>query len=114
MPAGSIGVLYIPKCAIYIDSTMLFIATNSHLERCATVPNDVNYAFCCVQGIEGDSLYSRLYDSFGYLATDGYQGHIFPVVVGETGCTFTQPADLTFMAEWSNWLNADTGTGAMI
>ena len=37
----------------------------------------------------GQGLWTRMYNSFGYLTKAGYGGHVFPVVFGETGSFLT-------------------------
>ena len=37
----------------------------------------------------GQGLWTRMYQSFGYLTRAGYGGHVFPVVFGETGSFLT-------------------------
>jgi len=42
------------------------------------------------RSIAGQALWTRMYNSFGYLTQgNGYGGHIFPVVFGETGSFLT-------------------------
>lgn len=42
---------------------------------------------CC--SIEGPELWQKMSRSFGYLTMAGYGGHIFPVIIGETGSFMT-------------------------
>ena len=63
-------------------------------ERCAA-------AVCRVSG---QALWERMQNSFGYLTSgQGYQGHVFPVVFGESGSMYLTvrgvPSPLTL---WSN------------
>ena len=37
----------------------------------------------------GSALWSRMTNSFGYLNKLGYAGHLFPIVIGETGSFYT-------------------------
>ncbi len=39
--------------------------------------------------MSGPALWERMQNSWGYLATGGYNGHVFPVVIGETGSLYT-------------------------
>ena len=64
-----------------------------------------------MQSIRGGDLYNRLYYSFGYLAQDGFDGQKFPILIGETGSRFIDPADLDFMSDFALWLSADPSTG---
>ena len=69
---------------------------------------------CAMQGYNGNNgLYDRLYNSFGYLRTVGYQNHVFPVLVGEMGSKFdpTTCCDIQSMTDQAKWLNALPGTG---
>ena len=43
----------------------------------------------CLFRVSGPALWERMQNSFGYLATGGYNGHVFPVVIGETGSLYT-------------------------
>ncbi len=39
--------------------------------------------------VSGQALWARMQNSFGYLTSgQGYQGHVFPVVFGETGSMY--------------------------
>jgi hypothetical protein len=43
-----------------------------------------------VNRLSGSPLWQHMQQSFGYLTSgQGYQGHVFPVVIGETGSTYT-------------------------
>ena len=37
----------------------------------------------------GQALWTRMYNSFGYLTKAGYGNHVFPIVFGETGSFLT-------------------------
>ena len=52
-----------------------------------------------------------MYDSFGNLNINGYQGHKFPVVLGETGSKFITATDLQSMADISAWVSGKANTG---
>ena len=52
-----------------------------------------------------------MYDSFGNLNINGYQGHKFPVVLGETGSKFVASGDLQSMADISAWVAGKPDTG---
>ena len=41
------------------------------------------------RSVAGQSLWTRMYNSFGYLTKAGYNGHVFPIVFGETGTFLT-------------------------
>ena len=43
----------------------------------------------CLFRVSGPALWERMQNSWGYLATGGYNGHVFPVVIGETGSLYT-------------------------
>ena len=43
----------------------------------------------CLFRVSGPALWERMQNSWGYLATGGYRGHVFPVVIGETGSLYT-------------------------
>lgn len=64
-----------------------------------------------LQGYEGSSLFYRLYNSFGYLNTVGYGGHLFPIIIGEVGSKFQSSTDLASLADFSSWLTAAPNTG---
>lgn len=53
----------------------------------------------------GADLASRASSSWGYLNTVGYGGHIFPVVIGETGSAFILQGDLDFYRDFALYLN---------
>lgn len=53
----------------------------------------------------GSGLAYRASTSWGYLSATGYGGHIFPVVIGETGSQFIVPIDLDFYRDFSLYLN---------
>ncbi len=56
--------------------------------RCAAAPTLTRPARA--RSIAGQALWTRMYNSFGYLTQgNGYGGHIFPVVFGETGSFLT-------------------------
>ena len=38
--------------------------------------------------IHAADLWTRMTDSWGYFTGDGYGGHLFPVVIGETGTMY--------------------------
>lgn len=39
--------------------------------------------------MSGTALWARMQNSFGYLSSgQGYQGHVFPIVIGETGSMY--------------------------
>ena len=57
---------------------------------------------CC--SYTGAGLAYRASTSYGYLATQGYGGHIFPVVIGETGSQFIDSRDLAFFQDFSLYL----------
>ena len=54
----------------------------------------------------GAALAQRASQSFGYLNRQGYGGHRFPIVIGETGSFFTsaQAADLAFFRDFALYL----------
>ena len=52
----------------------------------------------------GAGLAYRASNSWGYLNTVGYNGHIFPVVIGETGSQFITQGDLDFYRDLSLYL----------
>jgi aryl-phospho-beta-D-glucosidase BglC (GH1 family) len=52
----------------------------------------------------GKGLQKRIMNSWGYLTTQGFNGHKFPVVIGETGSRFTDPADAAMMADFAGEL----------
>lgn len=58
---------------------------------------------CC--SYTGSGLAYRASNSWGYLSTVGYGGHIFPVVIGETGSQFINQTDLAFYADLALYLN---------
>ena len=64
-----------------------------------------------MQGYAGEDLYFRLYSSFGYLKTEGYQGHKFAVLVGEIGSKFEDPRDLQSLHDMAAWFQAKPNTG---
>ncbi|KAK9836719.1 hypothetical protein WJX74_006621 [Apatococcus lobatus] len=58
----------------------------------------------------GAALYARLSTSFGYLNKAGYNGHIFPVVLGETGTDFTQyPGDTRTLLDLASYVSLSNG-----
>lgn len=42
----------------------------------------------------GTDLYDRMSTSFGYFNKIGYKGHLFPIVIGETGSFYTDVSAL--------------------
>ena len=64
-----------------------------------------------VQNYQGTGLWQRMYDSFGNLNINGYKGHKFPVVLGETGSKFVAAGDLQSMADISAWVAGKPNTG---
>ena len=66
----------------------------------------------CLQGYAGADLFYRLYNSFGYLKTEGFNGHKFAVLVGEIGSKFTADIDLQSLADVAAWFQAKPNTGA--
>ena len=64
------------------------------------------------QAQSGAALYERLYASFGHLQEVGYQGHRFPVIIGEIGSQFTSSEDNLTMRDVSNWAQGLPQTGA--
>jgi len=64
-----------------------------------------------VQGYEGESLWYRMYNSFGYLNTVGYGGHLFPVFIGEVGSKFKTATDITSLDDMRDFFLGNAGTG---
>ena len=50
----------------------------------------------CLLRVSGPALWERMQNSWGYLATGGYNGHVFPVVIGETGSQYLSVCTLHF------------------
>ena len=65
-----------------------------------------------MQGFAGDELYYRLYNSFGYLKTEGFYGHKFAILVGEIGSKFEDARDIQSLNDMSAWFQAKPNTGA--
>ncbi|KAK9787370.1 hypothetical protein WJX73_004527 [Symbiochloris irregularis] len=61
---------------------------------------------------EGEGLWTRLYESFGVLQNEGYNGHKFPVVVGEVGSKFEESIDIQSLADISSWFSGQPNTGS--
>ncbi|BDA41274.1 probable endoglucanase E1 [Coccomyxa sp. Obi] len=57
--------------------------------------------------IQGPELWQKMTQSFGYLTMAGYGGHIFPVIIGETGSLMTSAADLAFMRDMAAYMQVD-------
>lgn len=53
----------------------------------------------------GAGLAYRASVSWGTLAVTGYGGHVFPVVIGETGSQFIDTRDLAFYTDFRLYLN---------
>ena len=51
--------------------------------------SDVLKCMCLSCSIDGPKLWQKMTQSFGYLTMAGYGGHIFPVIIGETGSFMT-------------------------
>ena len=64
-----------------------------------------------MQGYQGESLWFRMYHSFGYLNNEGYGGHLFPIFVGEVGSTFESETDAQSLADMEAWFNGKPHTG---
>ncbi|KAK9822485.1 hypothetical protein WJX81_001062 [Elliptochloris bilobata] len=45
----------------------------------------------------GQALWTRMFNSFGYLTKAGYGGHVFPIVFGETGSFLTAANDISML-----------------
>ena len=91
------------------SNTLLFLIWQS-----SGIQHHMSASHVCMQGYNGNNgLYDRLYNSFGYLRTVGYQGHVFPVLVGEMGSKFDPSTccDIQSMTDQAKWLNALPGTG---
>ena len=66
----------------------------------------------CMQGYAGEELYYRLYNSFGYLKTEGFYGHKFAILVGEIGSKLEDARDIQSLNDMSAWFQAKPNTGA--
>lgn len=51
----------------------------------------------------GSALWSRMTNSFGYLNKLGYAGHLFPIVIGETGSFYTSAQARCLMHDSLPW-----------
>ena len=52
---------------------------------------------CFGCSVSGTALWERMQNSFGYLTSgQGYQGHVFPVVIGETGSMYLTVSATSF------------------
>eukprot|EP00775_Hariotina_reticulata_P004256 gene4256-4507_t len=49
----------------------------------------------------GPALWQQSNEAFGYLQTTGYQGRVFPIVVGETGSLFATPDDRQWLEDFA-------------
>lgn len=51
----------------------------------------------CLRRLSGADLWTKMQNSWGYLGStgQGYLGHIFPVVVGETGSEYLTVGQLS-------------------
>ncbi len=49
----------------------------------------VLHCCACARSYTGAGLWNRMSTSFGYLNKFGYGGHVFPVVIGESGSYYT-------------------------
>ncbi|CAL8461996.1 g1527 [Coccomyxa elongata] len=59
-------------------------------------------------GVSGTALWERMQNSFGYLTSgQGYQGHVFPVVIGETGSMYLTQADVLFLSDMAKYMRND-------
>lgn len=65
-----------------------------------------------IQGYQGTALWFRMYNSFGYLNTKGYGGHLFPVFIGEVGSKFETQTDIQSLNDMTAWFLAKPNTGA--
>lgn len=65
----------------------------------------------CTQAQTGAALWAQVYSSFGYLQETRYEGHKFPIVLGETGSTFASAVDNATMEDLSLWLQGHDHTG---
>ncbi|BDA41280.1 probable major extracellular endoglucanase at C-terminar half [Coccomyxa sp. Obi] len=64
-------------------------------------------------GVSGNALWERMQNSFGYLTSgQGYQGHVFPVVIGETGSMYISQADVLFLSDMAKYMKNDPAVAA--
>lgn len=71
-------------------------------------PPSITYT---TQAQTGAALWAQVYSSFGYLQETRYEGHKFPIVLGETGSTFASAVDNATMEDLSLWLQGHDHTG---
>lgn len=64
-----------------------------------------------LQGSRGPALWDRMYNSFGYLNDKGYQGHRFPIFIGEVGSGFETQTDIDSLNDMQAWFLAEPNTG---
>ncbi|EIE25045.1 hypothetical protein COCSUDRAFT_46570 [Coccomyxa subellipsoidea C-169] len=58
--------------------------------------------------VSGADLWERMQNSFGYLTSgQGYQGHVFPLVIGETGSMYLTQADVLFLSDMAKYMKND-------
>ena len=63
---------------------------------------------CSLCSYSGTGLSYRASLSWGSKTTIGYGGHVFPVVIGETGSFFYKPEDLNFYNDFALYLNNES------
>ena len=62
-------------------------------------------------GYSGPDLYHTLSQTVGYLNQAGYNGHVFPIIMTETGSALQDPGDTDFYNSLNAYLH-DTGDAA--
>lgn len=54
---------------------------------------------------QGSALYAQLSGAWGYLNSEGYNGHKFAIMIGETGSDLASALDLSFYPSLLNYIN---------
>ena len=71
--------------------------SSSHVELSGFLVSHLSNNLMSAGRFTGSDLWNRMSTSFGYLNKYGYGGHVFPIVIGESGSQYTdvRPENLT-------------------